>query len=154
MAKEGSNSLITGLFWIGVSLFLGNMVLTGFTNKLQFGKIKIKPKGFTFDFGVLFDIVMPITNRNNQSVVVSDFVGELWYGPVRIAILDQRQPITLLAASTSDYIIEAKIDIDNLADDVKAQLKAGNYLQNFFLKGKMKVGSISVPINEMLTILF
>lgn len=154
MAKKGSTSITSTLFWIGALLVVGNLVLTGFTNKLQFGKIKIKPKGVTFDFGVILDIIMPITNRNAQSVTVRDFVGELWYGPVRIAVLDQRIPIALLAGSTTNYVIEASIDVDNLADDVKAQLKNGNFLQNFFLKGKMTVGSITVPINEMLTILF
>ena len=125
-----------------------------FNQRLQFGTIKMKVRGFTTDLELLLTITIPIINQNNVSINVQDFDGSLWYGPVQIATIDQRQPIVLAGSSTTNYVVEADINLQQLPKDVKEQLAGGNYLQAFFLKGKMRVGSINIPINEQITVLF
>lgn len=153
MSKKSNSPLL----WVGITvavLWGFNTLVSAFNNRIQFGTIKMKFRGVTTSFGLLLDVVMPIQNLNPITISLEDFRGEIWYGPVRIVTVDQRNPVTLAANSTTNYQMEAEIDTGKLAADIKAQILSKNFLQAFFLKGTMRVGSINVPVNEQITVLF
>lgn len=153
MAKK-RRSPFFGIAIVALGYFGLKWFANTFSNGFKLGTIKLKIKALTTNLGVLLNVTIPIQNTNPVSINITDFAGAIWYGPVKIATIDQRQPILLLAQSTTDYIVEAEIDLKDLQADVKTQILGGNYLQAFFLKGTMKIGSISIPINEQITVLF
>lgn len=154
MAKANKGLLKGVLLGVG-GVFLFKTLFDDFSAKIQFGTPKLGFKGITLSpFGALLSVTIPITNNNRQSVSVTGFEGELWYGPIKMATIRQPAPVQLAARATSNYVVEASVDLTQLPEDVKKQIQTKQYLQYFFLKGRMKVGAIWVPINEQLTMLF
>lgn len=154
MAKENKGLLKGILLGIG-GLWLFKTFFDDFSAKITFGTPKLGFKGITLQpFGALLSVIIPISNSNQQSVAVTGFEGELWYGPVKLAGIRQPVPVSLAGRATSNYTVEAAVDLSQLSADVKEQIRTKQYLQYFFLKGRMKVGAIWVPINEQLTMLF
>ena len=152
-SKSNTKTLLIVALTLGAVYFLrglGNSLY----NALKFGSVQIRFKGITANFGILLDVIIPITNTNPKTITITDFNGRILYGNTQIATIDQRNPVPLVAGSTSNYTIEAAIDVRQLSEDVKQQIQSRNFLQSFFLKGQMQVGAIKIPINEQITVLF
>lgn len=156
--KQKKGGFRLGSFGV-VALALGGVymlktMLDAFIGNVAVQRVKGKLSGIGFDNSLFLDLTLEIRNDNTNSVTVNDMRGEIWYGGIRVARLDQLNPIALKGKSLTDYTVQAKIQLDQLTEDVKKQLTLQNLIQPVYLKGKIKVGSIWINLNEQITVLF
>jgi hypothetical protein len=101
--------------------------------------------------------VLVIINESDIPVMVSGFLGQIFYQNSSLGIVQQLKPVEIGAFQTSTVEFSSKISSVNVGlefwDEIKRLIQTGQNtidLSKFSIRGTLKAANLSIPVNQKL----
>lgn len=139
---------------IGV-LAIGAFLLNRFFHSV---KSSLSIQSVNLKIGSLGALFIPVTTQvkvSNQSSVpirLNSFIGDIYYGiePVAPVII---QNLNIEPNTISDISIQSQISIADTAQSILDIIQSKQYISNFRLVGTINFNGLSLPVDQVITII-
>lgn len=128
-------------------------VVQNYLAGLQYG---LKPARFSWNISqptrVLINVPVLITNMNDVSVTLQNFIGEIIYNGVSLSPLILSQ-IQLQAKTENTVNLTASVDITALGENIVSLIQQGNFTDTVRITGTLRTSIIDLPIDEEISLI-
>jgi len=159
---KDSNIVYKGLAFVGI-FFLGKYLLDTIVNaaynriSYTFGKPSVDFRGLA-NFPPVIKVILPMTiiNKNPIGVTVTSFVGEIFYGNIKLSDVIIPQGEVIPANGQATLNLNFNIQGTQVINDIVASLgQTGTYstlINVIKLKGVLETSMYRVPIETNLSL--
>jgi hypothetical protein len=160
--KKDSNIVYKGLASVGI-FFLGKYLMDALVNaaynriSYTFGRPNVDFRGLA-NFPPVIKVILPMTviNKNPIGVTITSFVGEMFYGNIKLSDIIIPQGENIPANGQATLTLNLNIQGTQVINDIVASLgQTGSYstLVNVIkLKGVLETSMYRVPIETNLSL--
>jgi len=146
--SKGTKILAFGglLVWLFSSI---QKNVNGIKNQLSFGKIS--SNGVQASLSALtLNLVIEVVNGSDTELPFDSFAGNLFLGDQILAPVTISNPTTLQAKQTTTVPVQVDISYFGLPQAIITLIQSGNFLNELRLKGNIKSGVLSIPVDRKL----
>jgi len=103
--------------------------------------------------GADLSILLTYRNDNGIAIPIDSFDGFLMYGPVRLAAIRIKSPVTLAPKAVSQIPVKSRISFLDLSSDIINLVKSRQFLQGLTVTGFITVKGASLDVDYPIQIL-
>lgn len=138
------------LLSVGAGIIIYSLLRKGqAAGTLNFNPDKVR--GFSFDGGTpVIDIGIAVQNTSNQSFTVNSLSANLYslqYNKTYVGNVSTFTPQTIGPNSQKILVVQARLALIGLANDILTAIQYGNFQQEVELTGYANVDNLQIPIN-------
>lgn len=136
----------------GLVYYLIRRVGSNIANAITFQKASLNFDSVDLA-GADLSIVLSYRNDNGIAIPIDSFDGFLMYGPVRLAAVRIKGPVSLAPKSISQIPVKSRISFLDLSSDIINLVKSRQFLQGLTVTGFITVKGASLDVDYPIQIL-